>query len=190
MDQNSFITQQFAALRREIESQQARLFWIVVIGLLGVPTLTHVVWSAGTLVWLALPFFVLVLILLFLAQQSQMMRAGRYVREHIENRLTDMQGWESWLESRSALRLMDRHFSACFIVIFFAYYFLSIGMAIHRLWMDAVEDPSGLYWRFVYCAGAVYAIATIWAIATLFWHWKSSTSTTAPLPNKHLQSAD
>jgi len=177
MDHNEFITQQFIALRREIEGRQARLFWIVVIGLLGLPFLSCFVLGANSRSWIILPFFVQALIILFLAQQSQMMRAGRYIREFLERDVDFSPGWETWLESRSELRLMDRHFSACFIVIFFVYYFLSIALALHRLWMDAAKDPSGTYWCCLFGAAGVYTITTIWGFATLLCHWKSSTST-------------
>jgi hypothetical protein len=108
-----------------------------------------------------------------------MMRAGRYIREQIEKRIGISPGWEEWLESQSELRLMDKHFFACFIVIYFAYYFLSVAMAMGRLWNEALNEPSGLYWYRVYGAVSIYAIATVWAIATLVHHWKSSVSTIA-----------
>ncbi len=177
MDHNDFITQQFISLRREIEGQQARLFWIVVIGFLGLPFLSYLLLGANNRNWIILPFFVLVLIVLFLAQQSQMMRAGRYIREFLERNVDFSPGWETWLESRPELRLMDRHFSACFIVIFFVYYFLSIALALDRLWMEAAEDTSGTYWYYFFGAAGVYIITTAWGFAALFHHWKSSTST-------------
>lgn len=179
MDRNDFVAQQYISLRREIESQQSRLFWIVVIGLLGLPVLSYFLLSADNRSWVILPLFVLVLIILFLAQQSQMMRAGRYIREFLEERVDFSPGWESWLESRPELRLMDRHFSACFITIFFIYYFLSIGVALHRLWIEAAGDESGTYWYYFYGAVGAYTITTIWGFATLVQHWTSSTRTGA-----------
>ncbi len=177
MDRNAFVMQEFISLRREIEGQQMRLFWIVVIGLLGLPLLSYFLISASSRTGIILPFFVLVLIVLFLTQQSQMMRAGRYIREFVEKDVDFMPGWESWLESRPELRLMDRHFSACFIVIFFAYYFLSIALALHLLWSEAAADASGTYQYYFYGAAGAYAITTIWALATLLQHWKLAMST-------------
>lgn len=177
MNQNEFVMQQYASLRREIEGQQSRLFWIVVIGLLGLPLLSYFLLSADNRSWVILPFFVLVLIILFLAQQSQMMRAGRYIREFLEERAGFSPCWETWLESRPELRLMDRHFSASFVVIFFAYFFLSIGVALHRLWIEAARDASGTHWYYFYGAAVAYGITTIWGLATLVQHWKSSMGT-------------
>lgn len=183
MDPKDYFSQQFATLRREIEGQQARLFWIVVIGLLGMPTLSYFLLSATTRIWMMLPFLLLVLILLYLSEQSHIMRAGRYIREHIEKRTELSPGWEEWLESRAELRLMDKHFSACFVILFFLYYFLSVAFSLHRLAQEALDDPSGLYWWWFYAATAVYAIATIWGLATLLQHWRSS-MTTAPEPKR------
>lgn len=179
MDSKDFVIQQYTSLRREIEGQQARLFWTVIIGLLGLPALSFFTLSASTRIWAILPFFVLVLIILFLAQQSQMMRAGRYIREYVEKHVDFSPGWESWIESRPELRLMDRHFSGCFIVIFFLYYFLSVSLALQRLSLEAAEDPSRLSSLVFYGAIAVYAITTIWGFTTLLHHWKSSMSTSA-----------
>ena len=177
MDQNDFRSLQFQSLRREIESLQTRGFWVVFVGLLGTPALSLFLLNASTPVWLALPFFVLGLIVLFLAQQHHMMRAGRFIRENIEKATASEVGWEEWLESRPELRVFDRHSSACFMIIFFAYYFFAIGLAMRRLVVEAASDPSGIYWYGVYGAAIVYLIATIWGFSTLFHHWKSSMST-------------
>ena len=177
MNPQDYLSQQFATLRREIEGQQARLFWIVVIGLLGMPSLSYFLLSANTRIWMLLPFLLLVLILLYLSEQNHIMRAGRYIREHIESHTELAPGWEAWLESRAEFRLMDKHFFACFIILFFLYYFLSVAFSLNRLVLEAFEDPSGMYWWWVYGAAAIYAIATIWGIATLLQHWRSSVST-------------
>ena len=187
MERRDFLYEQFLSLRREIEGLQGRLFWTVVIGLLGLPTLTYVTWEAKTLAWLVLPYLVLVVVVLFLAQHHQMMRAGRYIRERIEEQIDSTVGWEAWLESRPELRIMDRHFFACFTLIFFGYYFFLVIIAMHRLWVDATNDPSGLYWARVYGAASGYIIATLWAVVTLIHHWRSSTTTreTPDSPRHH-----
>ena len=186
MDQKGFLKEQLAYLRHEIEGHQVRLFWTVVIGLLGMPILSYITWEADTLIWLVMPFFVLVIIVLFLAQQNYMMRAGRYIREKIEAEIDPSVGWEAWLESRAELRLMDKHFFSCFTIVFFGYYFFSIFVAIHRLWLEAAADPSGMYDYWVYGSAVVYAVATIWAVATLIQHWKSSVSTgPSPVERPH-----
>jgi hypothetical protein len=178
MDKNEFIAQQFATLRHEIEGQQVRAFWIVVIGLLGIPALSYFLLRSESQIWMALPFFLLVLIVLFLAQQNHMMRAGRYIREFIEPNVNFSPGWEEWIESRPELRVMDKQFSSCFVVMFFLYYFLLIAYALNQLAQKAVQEGRGWEgWSVFFGAVVVYGIATIWGISTLFQHWRSAWST-------------
>ena len=179
MDTTEFLKEQFLTLRSEIKTTKARLFWIVLAGLFGVPVLSYLATDADALVWLLVPYFVLVLIVMFLNEQNTMMRAGQYIREQVEKNVGHSPGWEAWIESRSELRLMDRHFFACFIIIFFAYYFVSIGMAMQRFLGHAPGDQFGQYWYLPYGAAATYAIGGIWVISILIHHWRSSVSTAA-----------
>jgi hypothetical protein len=178
MESNDFSRDQFITLREEIRGIQVRLYWTVILGLFGIPILTFWASEAANLALLLVPFSVLILIVMFVAQQNHMMRAGRYIRERLEESLGSAPGWEAWLESRPEFRLMDRHFTACFIIIFFVYYVTTIGLAMQRLVEDAASDPSGQYRVWMYGSAAVYAVSAIWAISTLVHHWKSSVSTT------------
>lgn len=178
MEENQFLRDQYASIRREIEGFQARIYWTVIIGILGVPTINYLTWDTDVMIWLAQPFFMLVLIVLFLAEHHQMARAGRFMREQIEPKLRETPSWEEWLESKPQYRLLDRHFFACFVLIFILYYAISMGTAIERLWGKAAAEPTGLYYTFLYAALAAYVIATIWVIITLVHHWRSSIGTT------------
>lgn len=183
MEQSEFHTQQFLFLRREIEARQARLFWTIVMGLLGLPTLTYLAKDADTLAWLAIPFLMLVIIVLFIAEQHAMMRAGRFIREEIERQGNFAPGWESWLESQPEFRLMERNFLGCFICIFLLYYFLAVGMAIYRLWAEISADPSGQFLYWLYGAVVAYSIGLLWVLINLIHHWRFAVSTSADLPN-------
>ena len=57
MTREDYLTHQFVTLRREIEGQQIRVFWIIMIGLLGMPAVGYFLLAATTPVWLVLPFF-------------------------------------------------------------------------------------------------------------------------------------
>lgn len=182
MDQLEFQKQQFYFLRREIEARQTRLFWTLVIGLLGLPTLTYLAKDADTMAWLVIPFFILVTNVLFIAEQHAMMRAGRFVRLEIERSGEVGPGWESWLESQPEFRLMERNFVGCFVCIFLLYYFLAVGMVIFRLVAEANLDPSGQSRYQLYGAAVAYAIGALWLIMNLVHHWRFAVSTTAKLP--------
>jgi hypothetical protein len=174
MKREDYLLQQFLTLRREIEGQQRRVFWIIVIGLLGMPLLAYLLLSATSHIWVTLPFLLLALIILYLTEQNHMIRAGRYIREYIESQVEFSPAWEAWLAGHAELRLVDRHFSSFFVVLFFLYYFLSIGYSLYRLVYSAMTDPTGQHlWMFVYGAVATYAIATVWGLSTLLQHWRS-----------------
>jgi len=167
---------QFLTLRQEIIATKARLYWTVAMGVFGVPILTYLASDAERYVWLLVPYSVLILIVVFIAEHNAMMRAGRYIRERIEPHAEDI-GWEGWLEASDESRLMERHFVACFVVIFFIYYVMTIAMAMQRLLSDAARDPSGQYQYWMAAAGVTYAIGALWAISTLVHHWRSTVST-------------
>ena len=177
MDQDESVSHQFKALRHEILARQIRIYWTVVIGLLGMPALTFFASDAHTLSMLALPFLVLVIIILFLTEQNAMMRCGRYIREHIEPKLSVDPCWEAWLESRPEYRMMEKNFVGSFIVVFFLYYFLSIATALYKLWEDVNADPSGHATYWLYGALVAYAIGAIWGVVNLFSHFRQSVST-------------
>ena len=170
---------EFMTLREEIRASKARLFWILVIGLIGVPALVYLATQAEFYVWLLMPYSVLLLIVIFLSEQSSMMRAGRYIREHIERGREDGPQWEGWLESRLHFRLVDRHYVACFLIVFFLYYFMTVGVVINLILRKEATDMSGggTYWYWFYGALVTYAIGAVWALVTLLIHWKATVST-------------
>jgi len=174
---------EFISLRDEIRATRARLFRILMVGLIGVPLLTYVAAQAEFYVWLLLPYSVLLLIVVFLAEQSSMMRAGRYIREHIESTGAGGPRWETWIESRPQFRLVDRHYVACFLIVFFLYYFMTVGLVINLILNQEAKDMTGsqTYWYWFYGALVTYALGAIWALATLLSHWKATIST---LPNR------
>lgn len=181
MESDAFLLHQFNTIREEIHAVKARSFWIVALGLFGVPLITFLACYTDKFVSLLIPYVVLVTIILFVAEQSALMRCGRYIRQVIEPKFSELQGWESWLESRHELRLMDRHFFACFIIVFFVYYFITIGVAMQTLWAAMEETVSGKYW--VFGAMASYAIGAVWAVTTLLHHWRSATGTSHEISN-------
>jgi len=171
---------EFVSLREEIRATRARLFRILMVGLIGVPLLTYVASKAEFFVSLLLPYSVLLLIVVFLAEQSSMMRAGRYIREHIERPGGDGPHWEAWIESRPQFRLVDRHYVACFLIVFFLYYFMTVGLVVNLILDMETKDMSGssTYWYWLFGALVTYAVGAIWAIATLVTHWRATVSTT------------
>lgn len=179
MNMTANLRDEFKSLRGEIKATKARLFWVLMVGLIGVPLLAYLATRAEFYVWLLLPYSVLLLIVVFLAEQSSMMRAGRYIRERIETAAEDGPRWEGWIESRPQFRLVDRHYVACYLIVLFLYYFMTVGIVINMILKKEATDMTGgeTYWYWFYGALVTYAIGAIWAIATLLSHWKSTVST-------------
>jgi len=177
MDKKEFLREQFITLRDEAKATKARLFWILALGLFGVPLITYLAENAERCQFLSpmIPYLVIVLLVMFLAEQNALMRAGRYVREQIEPNVGHSPGWEAWLETSPMLRLMDKHLFAVFTLVFFAYYFMSIGFAIQTLWSEVGRDSAFVGW--LIGAAVTYAIGGVWGVFTLLHHWRTVTTT-------------
>ncbi|GJM24429.1 MAG: hypothetical protein DHS20C16_08440 [Phycisphaerae bacterium] len=178
MEANEFSKHQYLALRSEIEGRQSHLFWIVLVGAVGLPVITYFASGPQQFLWVIMPYFTLLLILAFIAEQHAMMRAGRFIREHIEKECCEGMAWEQWLESNGAFRRMEAHFFAGFIVVFFLFYFMSVGMAMQWLWTQAGSDPSGQGQYWLYGAVVTYIVGAVWGFSTLLHHWHAAVSTT------------
>ncbi|HEY3244272.1 MAG TPA: hypothetical protein VGM03_13075 [Phycisphaerae bacterium] len=180
MDEHEFLKQQFITLRDEIRATKQRAFLIVLLGLIAVPIVAYLAESANReLVAPMLPFLILVLTVLYFVEQNALMRCGQFIRCAIEPQIKDAPGWETWLESKPDLRTMDKYFGGCFLIVFFVYYFLAVGLAIHSLWLGgSIEAAEGINWR-VAAGGVTYGIGAVWMFITLLHHWRSCTTTTA-----------
>jgi hypothetical protein len=179
MNDDEYLMQQFQTLRDEIKAIKARIFWIVAMGLFGVPVITYLAESLDDTRILAamIPYVVIVLIVMFIAEHTALMRAGQYIRRNVEPKTDQALGWETWLESRRTFRLLDKHFFAVFVLVFFVYYFVSIGFALEGLWSEMALDARHQWWLFA--AGVTYVIGLVWTLSTLLHHWKSATGTSA-----------
>src|SRR5919202_2471327 len=114
-DRKSFLEQEYAALRNEIEQAQARAFKVFVASLLVIPvgeTLAKA-FGAEPLVKLSLPLILIAFYVLFRSQVLAAHRAGLYIRTHIEPWVVEGGvGWETWLKDRR--RTYDKRLSAVF----------------------------------------------------------------------------
>ena len=65
--------------------------------------------------------------------QNGIIRAGRYLKEHVEPHVENITTREKWLESTHKLRDVDRYFFASFLLMFFLFYAAGAGTAIGSL---------------------------------------------------------
>lgn len=176
MDTKGLVRDEFNTLREEIKMVRNRAFWILCMGLFGIPILVYLASDTEKPVILLVPFSALALLIAYLTEQNSMMRAARYIREHIETNAENGLGWEDWLESGAGHRALEKHFVACMIVILFIYYCLTIGIALQGFLDDVAGAASMVTWYWLIGMGTTYLVGALWALSILLHHWKTSVS--------------
>ena len=170
MSADEFLKAEYMTLRDEISACKARLFRIVVLGSVLIPLAGYLANRYDSYFTNAsAPFLVLVLMMAFIAEQNAIIRAGRYLREHVEPRIEGVVGWEKWLESGKRFREADRVFFASFVVIFFVFYVIST--------LTALEGMQRLVPEHYRAALVGYGVGGVWFLAVLLRHWHSCTTT-------------
>jgi hypothetical protein len=140
----NFMQDQFKTLREEIKESNARTFYIVTSGIIGT-SLISILAEKFQVSWicLLLPFFVIAMVLLEMGESNNVYRAGVYIRENIESRISNFQGWETWLLSdEQNQREGEKLVNIAFAIIFGIYYFCSALLGF--LWMLSLSWESSL----------------------------------------------
>ncbi len=132
MDKSQFLLEQYKTLREEIKESKGRIFKLVGFGMFALPAANFFA-QVYTLdiITLSLPILVIVIAFLYLSENHAIMRCGRYIRLHIEPKIEDTIGWETWLEENGDLRrrTVDKYVSYCFYLLIFMYYGGSVFVA-------------------------------------------------------------
>lgn len=178
MPKDEFMKQQYLTLRDEIRSSKSRVFLILVIGTLFIPIAAFAAKEYGsTFASASMPFILLVLMLAFVMEQNSIVRAGRYLKEHVEPHIEGVVTWENWLESNHRLRDADRYFFGSFLLVLLLFYAIGAGLAIESLATMRTED----WWfnKFNLWYGVIgYTVGGIWFVFVLLGHWRMCTRTT------------
>lgn len=169
----------FVTLRDEIKATKARIFVLLMTGLIGSPILTYFAVNSQSHVFkLVAPLLVLLVLVLYLSEQTMLMRAAQYVRSKIE---TDESDWEHWVGGFK-LRSAERQLFAMFIVVglFFFTILTVIAMKEMRvIEMASVSAFSFEYFFWKYGVTGFYILATVWALGTMARFWRAATDTSA-----------
>ncbi len=167
MDDNEFLKQQFIALRAEIQASKSRALWIVMVGIFLVVAAAYLsTVKPRIFASAAIPFSLLMLILAYTVEQNGIIRAGRYIRDHIEPAFKNEKGWEDWLSSNTAFREVDRYFFFGFIVIFLAFYSISCTVSL-----EMFKDLN--YSWVAKSAGYTFGGGFLFVVLVLFRHWRT-----------------
>jgi hypothetical protein len=170
MSAEEFMKQQYLTLRDEIRASKARIFILLVIGTLLIPAVGYFAKeSIGTFASASMPFVIIIMMIAFLMEQNSIIRAGRYLKLHVEPHIEGLMTWETWLESNHRLRDTDRYFFSSFLLVFFIFYAIGAGAAIQGLAQQWPEH----YWY----GAAAYSVGGLWFLVVLVGHWNSCTTT-------------
>lgn len=170
MATDDFLRQQFSTLRDEIRESKARIFWLLIIGMVLVLISSYLAAEhPSAFANAAIPFLLLGLMLSFVSEQNNIARAGRYLREAIEPRIADLVGWEHWLETKPRLREVDHAFVLGFSVLFLIFFAITTSLTLMQLDKYAHE-------AYVWAAAIAYGLGAFCITIVLWRHWRSSTA--------------
>ncbi len=167
----------FNTLRDEIKATKARIFTLLLAGLVGSPILTYFVVNSSSYIFkLVAPLLVLLVLVLYLSEQTMLMRAAQYIRKHVES---DDADWERWVGSFK-LRSAERQLFGMFIIVGLFLFTILTMIAMKELKTIEYNRFSAFsyeYFFWKYGVMAFYCIATVWALGTLARFWHAATST-------------
>ena len=170
MATDEFMRQQYMTLRDEIRESKARIFWLLILGIVLVMVSGYLAAEhPSAFANAAIPFLLLGLMLTFISEQNNIARAGRYLRETVEPRIENLVGWEHWLESKPRLREVDHSFVLGFSILFLIFFAITTSLTLVQLDRGAKE------W-YVWAAGVAYALGAFCIAVVLWRHWRSSTA--------------
>ncbi len=175
MQASEFMREQFISLRTEIEQSKAREFKVIGFGLVIVPS-AHFLATVYELklAILTIPILVIVVALLFLAENHTLMRCGAFIKKHIESNIPGAVGWETWLEEAASgdRRLVDKYLTYCLYLLYLVYYTGSVSIAT-----EFAMQAYGITVMSILLGG--YVAVGVWFLIFLVKSFKLATSTSA-----------
>jgi|CXWL01.1.fsa_nt_gi hypothetical protein len=170
MTGEDYLKQQYLTLREEIRASKSRIFILMILGTLFIPAAGFAAREfSSTYASGSMPFIILVLMLDFIMEQNTIIRAGKYLKDHVEPHIDGIVTWESWLENNRTARDTDKYFFGSFLLIFVLFYAIASGLAVESLCLQWPEQK----WYAVFA----YSMGGLWFLLVLVRHWHACTST-------------
>ena len=124
---------EYETLRQEIATSKKNMFQLIIGGSAAIPAAQSLanVYEVGV-VTLALPLILSVYILIFISENHAMIRAGQYILERIEPKMSPEGGWETWLNISNGItktRSVDRILIFAFSLLASFYFIVSVVLA-------------------------------------------------------------
>lgn len=169
MSTDDFSKQQYVALRAEISESKSRVFWLLLIGIALVFAAGYVAAEHPTaFANAAIPFLLLAVMLSFIAEESNISRAGRYLREVVEPNIKEMTCWERWLETQTQFRMVDRSFVVGFSVLLLSFFVITASLSVRQM------DDTGQRLELIVAAATAYVLGGVCIVYVLVRHWTAS----------------
>ena len=139
-----FLVLQYQALREEILHLKKRIALNLGLGLIGIPIFIGAGFKLGLQpVIIASPLVTVAFMFILMFEQNSLVRAGRFIREHIEPALLKKgtRGWEEFLEDCQENRHGEKLFSLAAYLIFGMYYFIGMLQSFRQLRNIELGNP-------------------------------------------------
>jgi uncharacterized membrane protein YfcA len=170
MNTDEFLRNQYLTLRDEIRESKSKIFWILISGMVLVLTAGYLAAEhPSAFANAAIPFLLLALMLTYISEQNNIARAGRYLREVVEPRISDLTCWEHWLESKHQFREVDHAFVIGFSMIFLVFFAITTSLTLWQLVLRGQE-----WW--VWSVGTAYVLGGLCVMYVFVRHYRSSTA--------------
>ena len=170
----------FKTLRQEIKETKTRIFIILMVGIIGVPLMVFVAPMGNAYAHVIAPIVILVLLVLYLAEQTELMRAGHYIRENVEKSDGD---WEHWVAAKG-YRAAEKQFFSMFVLVCLIFFLLTVCLLIdHLMGQPTVAEERRLdfynYLSHFWSVGLpiIYGVGFLWVVFTLTRFWRSAVLT-------------
>lgn len=161
----------FETLRKEILDVKARLVWLIVIGLVGVPVITYFALKQNdeiNLLLIMAPLLVLLLIVVYFSEQMSMMRAGTYIHDKLEAGDHEWEHWVNELRSKAA----EPQLFGLLVIVGLAYSLLMACFAVETMLdVDPAAHSYFIYYVLRYAVPMIYVLSFLWVFTTLFHFW-------------------
>lgn len=151
LDDSEFAKLQYSSLREQINETKNRISKTIGFGLTIVPAAQFLSQEIG-IVALSLPILVWVVAVVYLAENTALMRCGRYIREEIEKNLDKVVGWEHWLEQDHdwGARKSNKYQAISFYLLFSVHLLVSIYLAISYVFEEVGEIFAAISFAFYF----------------------------------------
>jgi len=159
-----FLIEQYKTLREEISDIKRRVFRLTTGTTVAVPLISYVANKEPSFlaISLVMPLVVFVLGLNYMSEKSSLMRAGHFIKDHIEKRISNVYGWETWLEDTNLKpknRKVEIRENMSFSLMFGIYYTLSTFSGIYFLYVFlGTQNYGNMQLPLSALAGALYMI--------------------------------